>query len=95
MFKKWMWTCKTWWIHKKSFLNGRIDLSQAEAIINLINAKTDKEANESINQLEGSLSKDINNIEKMLLNTITAIEVSIDYPEYDIDELEEEMNLKN
>lgn len=79
---------------KRAFLNGRIDLSQAEAIINLINAKTDKEANESINQLEGSLSKDINNIEKMLLNTITAIEVSIDYPEYDIDELEGRDELK-
>lgn len=73
---------------KRAFLNGRIDLSQAEAIINLINSKTDKEANESINQLEGNLSRDIAEIEQNLLNTLTAIEVSIDYPEYDIDELE-------
>lgn len=73
---------------KRAFLNGRIDLSQAEAIINLINSKTDKEANESINQLEGNLSRDIGEIEQNLLNTLTAIEVSIDYPEYDIDELE-------
>ena len=73
---------------KKAFLNGRIDLSQAEAIADLINSKTDKEAKESINQLEGSLSKEIEKIEKKLLNTITAIEVEIDYPEYDIDENE-------
>ena len=73
---------------KRAFLNGRIDLSQAEAIINLINAKTDKEASESLNQLEGNLSKTIEDIEHALLNTITAVEVSIDYPEYDIDELE-------
>ena len=44
---------------KRAFLNGRIDLSQAEAVIDIINAKTEKEAKSSINQLEGSLSKDI------------------------------------
>ena len=79
---------------KRAFLNGRIDLSQAEAIINLINAKTDKEASESLNQLEGNLSKTIEDIEHALLNTITAVEVSIDYPEYDIDELEGRDELK-
>lgn len=73
---------------KRAFLNGRIDLSQAEAITDLINAKTDREAKESINQLEGSLSKEIEKIEEKLLNTITSVEVEIDYPEYDIDENE-------
>lgn len=79
---------------KRAFLNGRIDLSQAEAIIDLINSKTDKEAKESINQLEGTLSKEINKIEQEILNTLTAIEVTIDYPEYDIDELQNRDVLK-
>ena len=73
---------------KRAFLNGRIDLSQAEAIMDLISSKSDKEAKESINQLEGALSKKINKIEQELLDTITAIEVTIDYPEYDIEEVE-------
>ncbi len=73
---------------KRAFLNGRIDLSQAEAIIDLINSKSEKEAKESINQLEGQLSNKISEIEKAILDTLTAIEVTIDYPEYDIDEVE-------
>lgn len=74
---------------KRAFLNGRIDLSQAEAIVDLINSKSDKEAKESMNQLEGQLSSKISEIEKAILNTLTAIEVTIDYPEYDIDEVED------
>jgi len=73
---------------KRAFLNGRIDLSQAEAIIDLINSKSEREAKESINQLEGQLSNRISTIEKAILDTLTAIEVTIDYPEYDIDEVE-------
>lgn len=73
---------------KRAFLNGRIDLSQAEAIVDLINSKSEKEAKESINQLEGQLSNRISNIEKAILDTLTVIEVTIDYPEYDIDEIE-------
>ena len=73
---------------KRAFLNGRIDLSQAEAIADLINAKSDKEAKEAANQLEGSLSKKIGEIEQDLLNSIINIEVVIDYPEYDIDEVQ-------
>ena len=79
---------------KRAFLNGRIDLSQAEAIIDLINAKTDLEAKESVNQLEGSLSKEISEIEQDLLNSIINIEVVIDYPEYDIDEVQGVDSLK-
>ena len=73
---------------KRAFLNGRIDLSQAEAIMDLISSRSEKQARESINQLEGGLSRKINQIENKLLDTITAIEVDIDYPEYDIEEIE-------
>lgn len=79
---------------KRAFLNGRIDLAQAEAIMDLISAKNDREARESMHQLEGNLSKEIENIEQALLDTITAIEVTIDYPEYDIDEVQNRDALK-
>lgn len=72
---------------KKAFLNGRIDLSQAEAVIELINSKTEKEAEASINQLEGYLKKEIDNIKAVILEIMTDIEASIDYPEYDIEEV--------
>ena len=75
---------------KRAFLNGRIDLSQAESVIDIINAKSDLEAREGIKQLEGFLSDKINSIKKDLLDIMTNIEVSIDYPEYDIPELDEE-----
>lgn len=72
---------------KRAFLNGRIDLSQAESIIELINAKTEKEAKASINQLEGRLSEKINSIKMYLLDIMADVEASIDYPEYDIEEM--------
>ncbi len=68
---------------KRAFLNGRIDLSQAESVIDIINAKSDREAKEGIKQLEGFLSEKISEIKKDLLDIMTNIEVSIDYPEYD------------
>ena len=68
---------------KRAFLNGRIDLSQAESVIDIINAKSDLEAKEGIKQLEGFLAEKINNIKKELLEIMSNIEVSIDYPEYD------------
>ena len=71
---------------KLAFLNGRIDLSQAESVIDLINAKTDKEQEIAISQLKGFLSEKINKIKKRLLNCLADIEASIDYPEYDIEE---------
>ena len=71
---------------KRAFLNGRIDLTQAEAVIDIINSKTDKEAKVSIEQLEGSLSKSIGDIRKDILSIMADIEASIDYPEYDIEE---------
>ena len=71
---------------KRAFLNGRIDLTQAESVIDIINAKSDREAKESIKQLDGFLSREIANIKKDLMEVITNIEVSIDYPEYDTPE---------
>ncbi len=71
---------------KRAFLNGRIDLSQAEAVIDVINAKTDKEARVAERQLEGSLSKNIKKIQDEILDLMADIEASIDYPEYDIEE---------
>lgn len=78
---------------KRAFLNGRIDLSQAEAIIDLINSKTVREAKESINQLEGHLSNKIENIRKKMLNLMIAIDVNIDYPEYDEEEVTKNRSL--
>ena len=75
---------------KRAFLNGRIDLSQAESVIDLINSKTDKEAKASPNQLQGGLSKEIGEIKKELLGLMADIEATIDYPEYDIEEVTNE-----
>ena len=72
---------------KRAFLNGRIDLSQAESVIDLINSKTEKEAKASINQLAGKLSKRINEIRDDILEVMSDIEATIDYPEYDIEEV--------
>lgn len=72
---------------KRAFLNGRIDLIQAESVIDLINSKSEKEAKASISQLEGNLSKNINEIKGKLLDLMADVEASIDYPEYDIEEV--------
>ena len=72
---------------KRAFLNGRIDLSQAEAVIDIINSKTDKESKVAINQLEGNLSEQIKNIRKKVVSLLADIEVTIDYPEYDVEEV--------
>ena len=72
---------------KRAFLNGRIDLSQAEAVIGIINAKTDKEAEVSLKQLEGSLSEKIEKIRKIVISVMADIEATIDYPEYDLEEV--------
>ncbi len=75
---------------KRAFLNGRIDLSQAESIIDLINSKSEKEAKAGINGLEGFLSTEIKVIREKILDVMSDIEASIDYPEYDIEELTDE-----
>lgn len=68
---------------KRAFLNGRIDLSQAEAVMDLIRAKTDRAMNVAINQMEGRLSKLINKLRQEILEILAHVEVNIDYPEYD------------
>ncbi|HEL0197023.1 TPA: tRNA uridine-5-carboxymethylaminomethyl(34) synthesis GTPase MnmE [Streptococcus equi subsp. zooepidemicus] len=68
---------------KRAFLNGRIDLTQAEAVMDLIRAKTDKAMSIAIKQLDGSLSQLITNTRQEILNTLAQVEVNIDYPEYD------------
>lgn len=72
---------------KRAFLNGRIDLAQAESVIDLINSKSDNEAKASINQLEGKLSQKIHVIRDKLLDVMSDIEANIDYPEYDIEQI--------
>ena len=74
---------------KRAFLNGRIDLSQAEAVIDIINSKTDKESKVAIKQLEGNLSEKIKNIRQKIISLLADIEVTIDYPEYDVEEVTE------
>uniref|UniRef100_UPI00403F8D86 tRNA uridine-5-carboxymethylaminomethyl(34) synthesis GTPase MnmE n=1 Tax=Candidatus Enterococcus willemsii TaxID=1857215 RepID=UPI00403F8D86 len=68
---------------KRAFLNGRVDLSQAEAVMDLIRAKTDKAMNVALNQLDGNLSKLIRDLRQEILETLAQVEVNIDYPEYD------------
>ena len=72
---------------KRAFLNGGIDLLQAESVIDVINAKSEREAKTGIKQLEGILSKKINEIKQEILNVMVNVDVSIDYPEYDVEEV--------
>ncbi|HEY8892427.1 MAG TPA: tRNA uridine-5-carboxymethylaminomethyl(34) synthesis GTPase MnmE [Clostridium sp.] len=72
---------------KRAFLNGRIDLSQAEAVMDIIRAKTDLSMKSALLQSEGSISREIKNIRNKLLSVIAHIEVTVDYPEEDIEEV--------
>lgn len=77
---------------KRAFLNGRIDLSQAEAVMDLIRAKTDKAMNVALKQMDGRLSALIKKYRQELLETVAHVEVNIDYPEYDdVEEMSHEM----
>jgi len=72
---------------KRAFLNGRIDLSQAEAVIDLINSKTSESSRAAVDQLEGKLSAKLKEARNMLIELIAHIEVTVDYPEHDIEEI--------
>lgn len=72
---------------KRAFLNGRIDLTQAESVIDVINAKNEKEVKAGVKQLEGELSQEITVIKQEILDVMVNIEVAIDYPEYDVDDV--------
>lgn len=72
---------------KRAFLNGRIDLSQAEAVMDLISAKTDTSFDVSLNQLEGSISSEVKKLQNVLLGMLAHVEASIDFPEDDVEDL--------
>jgi len=80
---------------KRAFLNGRIDLSQAEAIIDLINSKTVESSKAAISHLEGRLSKKLKEIRAILVELLAHIEVTVDYPEHDIEEITGEKVLES
>ena len=72
---------------KRAFLNGRIDLLQAESVIDVINAKSEREAKTGVKQLEGYLSRELADIKQKIMDVMVNIEVAIDYPEYDVDDV--------
>lgn len=72
---------------KRAFLNGRIDLSQAEAVIDIITAKTELSAKSALEQSGGKLSREISIIRDRLLEVIAHIEATVDYPEDDLEEV--------
>lgn len=77
---------------KRAFLNGRIDLSQAEAVMDIIQSKTSEAMNIAMHQLDGKLSKLITDLRQQLIETIAHVEVNIDYPEYDdVEEMSHQM----
>lgn len=77
---------------KRAFLNGRIDLSQAEAVMDLIRAKTDKAMTVALDQIDGRLSNLIRKLRQELIETVAHVEVNIDYPEYDdVEEMSHKM----
>lgn len=71
---------------KRAFINGRIDLLQAESVIDVINSKSELERKAAIKGLEGHLSKELKEIKAKILDILTDVEATIDYPEYDIEE---------
>ena len=72
---------------KRAFLNGRIDLSQAEAVIDIINAKTDLSRCSALSQLEGTLSEKISAIRERLVHLAAQMQVTIDYPDEDLEDI--------
>lgn len=80
---------------KRAFLNGRMDLSQAEAVIDIIKSKTNKGYDVAISQLDGRLSNRINEIRNRLLDVLVDVTVNIDYPDEDIEYITYENLIKN
>ena len=74
---------------KRAFLNGRIDLAQAEAVLDVIRAKTEGSLKAAIGQLEGSLSKDVTGILETLIEMASHVEASIDFPDEELDIIKE------
>ncbi|WP_188207418.1 tRNA uridine-5-carboxymethylaminomethyl(34) synthesis GTPase MnmE [Alkalibacillus aidingensis] len=77
---------------KRAFINGRIDLSQAEAVMDLIRSKTDRAMSVALKQMDGRLSQLIRDLRQQLIETVAHVEVNIDYPEYDdVEEMTHEL----
>lgn len=72
---------------KRAFLNGKMDLSQAEAVMDLIASRSKMSQKASMEQLKGGLASDIERYRNILLDMVTMIEANIDYPEYDVEEI--------
>ncbi|MEL7567598.1 MAG: tRNA uridine-5-carboxymethylaminomethyl(34) synthesis GTPase MnmE [Dehalobacterium sp.] len=72
---------------KKAFLNGRIDLSQAEAIIDVIRAKNETGLSSALNQLSGKLSEEVSEIRQIILGLLAGVEAAIDFPEEDLEDI--------
>lgn len=72
---------------KRAFLNGRLDLTQAEAVMDLISAKTTVGFDIALEQLKGTITEDVSQIRNRILKVMADLEVSIDYPEEDIEEV--------
>ena len=79
---------------KRAFLNGRIDLAQAEAVLDIIRAKTDSALKIGVQQLKDALSDEVNKIRKALLDTLSILEANIDFPEEEINPVNLEGVLK-
>jgi tRNA modification GTPase len=75
-------------------LNGRLDLTQAESVMDLIRAKTDKAMQVAVNQLDGNLEHLINSLRQEILDVLAQVEVNIDYPEYDTEQMTTNMLLE-
>lgn len=73
---------------KRAFLNGRLDLAQAEAVLDLIRSRTDKAANVALGQMEGGLSQEVQDLREQLVDTLVQVEAAIDFPEEEIELLQ-------
>ena len=74
---------------KRAFLNGKMDLSEAEAVMDVVSAQAEESLKAALDQLHGSLSRRVNQIEELLLDALSAIDAAVDYP----DEMEEDVTL--
>lgn len=70
---------------KRAFLNGRLDLTQAEAVLDLIRSRTDKAAGVALGQMEGGLSQEVRTLREQLVDTLVQVEAAIDFPEEEIE----------
>ncbi len=73
---------------KRAFLNGRLDLTQAEAVLDLIRSRTDKAADVALDQMEGGLSQEVQDLRERLVDTLVQVEAAIDFPEEEIELLQ-------